>query len=741
MNPSASQPLSVLDRCLPFRVRADVRAVRVDYSRQATWVLKDPVTLELYHLTAEEYFLFEQLRQPISLGQLQRQFERQFPPRRVSIQALQMYLNGLHQSGLLLGEEPGQVRGLLARGARRRRQWWLQSASRLLAIPLPGVDVARLFDGSRFGWWKPARRWIFSRRMLCTGCLLGLWAVATLVGHWHEMVAEFPSLNTLLKPHYLLFLALSVVAVKLLHELAHAVVCRQLGGRVREMGLMLLAGMPVLYCDVSDTWRFPNKWHRLAVSAAGMGMELVLAAVAVLVWSATEPGLLHAWCLNVVMVCSLGTFLINANPLLRYDGYYLLADWLEVPNLSLRGRQWPGHAMQSWLLGQAGGDDPLLGPEKHRLVAVYALAARLYLAMVLVGLYLVFSTLARPYHLENLVRTLALVLLAGSLVPAVAHWSKWLRNPSVRTAIRPHRLILLGAAGAGLLALLLGWPIRRQVSAPVVLVPAASAHLFATEEGMLTMALPAGAHAEAGQVVARLSNPQLEQELTLLTARCEAECLRREQLLVLRVRDDRLARQLPAVEAALASARAQLAEQRARVERLVLVAPQAGQVVDPPGVVRSVPPREPAANQQLARWSGSLLEPRNVGAWVESGTLVAAVADPKQLEAWAAVSQADVAQVMPNQSVRLLLASVPNRILKGQVVQVARRATHPVPAATPAAGPVRPEGSYHLVRVHLRTPGTPLWIGARGQAKIETSATTLAATFVRYLRATFRLPW
>ena len=94
--------------------------------------------------------------------------------------------------------------------------------------------------------------------------------------------------------------------------------------------------LPCLYCDVSDVWRIPSKWKRMAVSAAGMIVELVIAAVALILWWHTEPGLLHTWLLGLVIICSISTLAVNANPLLRYDGYYLLSDLLEIPNLSGR---------------------------------------------------------------------------------------------------------------------------------------------------------------------------------------------------------------------------------------------------------------------------------------------------------------------------------------------------------------------------------------------------------------------
>ncbi|MEO2046094.1 MAG: HlyD family efflux transporter periplasmic adaptor subunit [Pirellulales bacterium] len=728
---------------MPFRARTDLQAVRVDYSGQSTWVLKDPVTLELFHLTTEEYFLFERIRQSTSLGQLQREFEQTFSPRRISIKTLQAYLDQLHGNELLLGEEAGHARQLLERGKMRRRQKRLQRASQWLSIRLPGIDVAPLLDWPLMNRWASVGRWRYARGILTAVSLLGLWAMVTLVKHFGVLIQELPSLSMLFEPRYLLPLIGSLAVVKLLHELAHALACKYLGGRPQEIGVMLLAMMPVFYCDVSDVWRFPNKWHRMAVSAAGMGIELILAAVAILVWSVTGPGLLHAWCLNIVIVCSLGTLLVNANPLLRYDGYYLLADWLEIPNLSMRGSEWLKHALRGWLMAEPTPDESLLSPAKQRMVVAYAIGSRVYLTMVLVGLFVVMQALARSYHLENLVNTLAVVLMLGFFVPVGLSWIKWLMNPWMRGRIQRGRFALFCVLTLGLTAIALGWPIQGQVTAPVVLVPASSAPLYATEEGMLVMALPAGAQVEAGDVVAQLVNPRLEQDLAQLTAHWNAERLHREQLLILRVRDEYLTRQLPTVEATLADVRVQLAQQKQRAERLVLRAPCAGQVLAPAKVIRPVNSQQSASTRELVSWSGSLLEPRNVGAWVESGTLVSSVADLSRMEAWVAVSQADVPQVVPNQSVRLVLASVPGQILVGQVVQVAQRATHPDPdrEATPSAVSGNLDASYHLVRVRLQAQDAPLWIGARGQAKIVTSDTTFATLLARQLRTTFQLPW
>ena len=736
MNTPSQHSLSVANRRLRLRARGDVQAERVAFADQSGHVLKDPVTLEMFHLTAEEYFLFERLRRPATLAELQSEFEHRFAPRRISLETLQGYLGQLHESGLLVSEAAGQGEQLARRASRRRRLEWLQSAGRILAIRFPGVDATRTLD--RLYPWC---RWLFSRTMLVVAAALVLYAGGILLAHAEEVAARLPSLDVLLSPRHLVLLIATIAGVKLLHELGHGLTCKYFGGRCHEMGLMLLVFAPTLYCDVSDVWRLPSKWQRMAVSAAGMGVELLLAALATIAWWHTQPGLLNTWCLHVVLVCSVGTLLVNANPLLRYDGYYLLADWMEVPNLGSRARGLLAERIRHWLLAQPTETDPLLGPGRERSLMAYAVAAKLYLAVLLVGIFLLMVKLARPMHLENLVYTLALVAVAGFAIPAAMSWGRWLGNPAVRARVRMGRLAGVGVVAVAMLMGLMNWPITRHVSAPAVVVPDDASPVVAAASGELRFAVQPGTHVEAGDVVARLTDPKVELALAELEARCREHRLHREQLLALRVLDDRAGVKLPAVEAALADAESQLAELEREAERLELRSPSAGQVIAPHDRLsdnaKSGPHHaEAIADRQLQQWSGSPLDAENRGCWVPSGTMFCTVANPQQLEAWLAVDESDVAQLEPGQPVRLLLEMLPTRVLEGEVVEVARRAEC---RSDEKQG--QPADCYHVVRVALEPNEALLMPGARGRAKVQTSRTTVAAEVVRFLRQTFRLPW
>jgi putative peptide zinc metalloprotease protein len=430
-------------------------------------VVTDPVSAEAFHLTAEEFMLLEALREPASLRMLQRRLESQFAPRRASITQLQQFVNRLYEQGLLLGENPGQGAELLKRDRERRRLERRMSWLNLLSIRLGGIDAGPVIDRL-----YAALRWLLTPVALFTAAALVALAAFLILGNATELAARLPSIRELTRPALLPIWIAAVIGVKMLHELGHALACRHFGARPQEIGVLLLAGAPSLYCDVSDAWRLPSKWQRMAVSSAGMGVELVIAATAAIVWTFAAPGLLSTLCLSLIVVCSVGTLLINANPLLRYDGYYLLADGLETPNLAERARGLIAGACRRWLLDEPRQDDPLLGPHKRRALWIYAVLAKAYLAMVLVGVFMLLLKLARPHELQNVVYTLATMALAGIVSQPVIGTAKLMANPAARSRFRWLRLgsaaVLFTAIVAGVLMI----PITRRVAAPLAIVPA-----------------------------------------------------------------------------------------------------------------------------------------------------------------------------------------------------------------------------------------------------------------------------
>ena len=724
----SSSPLnqSVADRQLAFRTRGDLQIAPVAYSGQGTYVVKDPLTLELFHLTAAEHFLLEALRSVCSLRDLQKSFQKRFAPRQITLEALQQGLNQLHRLGLLLSHSSGQGEQLRERAKRVNRQQRLQSLFRVMSFRLGSIDATKAVDGLH-----RLVCWLFSWPVLLGVVSLCVYVCWILLSHGTTVWQRLPGIQELSQPKYWLLWIATIAVVKVIHELAHAVTCQRFGGRCHEMGVLLLACLPCLYCDVSDAWRFPKKWQRIAVSAAGMIAEFVLALLALILWWHTAPGLLNTWCLSVVIVCSVGTLLVNANPLLRYDGYYILSDLIDVPNLSSRSQGLLPNALQHWLVGQPQQPDPLLSASQVRGMVVYAVLARVYLLLVLLGIFATLLNWARPYRLENLVYTLGAITLLGLVYgPLHAMW-KLGRNPSYRMKLRMGRSLLLLTVISAFVGFVFFWPIEQSVEGPAVFVPDQSQAIYATTAGELQEALEPGSVVEPGDVIARLENPKTELQMVQLQGEYEVRRVHFEQLKTTRAWNTRSAEQLPTAQAALTNAETQLAERTRDAKELTLRTPVAGVVIAPPDM-------EPEASQdeQLASWSGSPLEVRNRGSWLEPGTVVCTVGDPTQLKLLVAVDQVDVPEVQVGQRVRILVESAPVRVLEGKVLDVARRATR----AKTSPSSVDPS-KYHLVQVELSEQDALLTVGSRAIAKIESYRSTLGQMMIRSVRKTLRLPW
>jgi putative peptide zinc metalloprotease protein len=518
--------------------------------------------------------------------------------------------------------------------------------------------------------------------------------------------------------------------------------------------MMLLVFAPSLYCDVSDSWRLKSKWQRIAVSAAGMLVEVVIAAVATIVWWHALPGIVQLVAMNVMIVCTVGTVLVNGNPLLRYDGYYILSDLVETPNLWQRSRDVLRGLASKWLLGEPPADDPLVPTRRRGWLAAYAAASKAYLAFVCVAIVWGLVEILYPLRLQNLAYAVGVTVIGGALIGPLHGALQLIRDPSRRSQILTRRMAFIGsvalAASVGVLAM----PVTYHVRAPLVLVPEDAARMFATLDGTLIAAPTPGRHVKRGEVIGRLSNPEVERELGRIEGEHGLRKLRVEHLERLRGVDPTASDELPTARAALADVERRLTDRRQEADRLNLTAPTDGVVLPAPRVTDTrhpVPSKGWSPDTRLATWSGSLLEAQNLGAAVEPGTLVCLVSESTQLTAVLLVEDSEVKRVQPGQSVQMCVDQLPGQVISGEVVEVARRemlrhndaTTSQVEMSTLYDGLLPPDMTGRAVyKVHVRfeAPPQPLVIGGRGQAKVAAERITVARSIGRNIAKTFRLP-
>lgn len=731
---------SATARPLAMRLRPDLELRSVPVHGRARWSVKDPLALRYYQLQEEEYFVLRQLDGRTSIDEIQSRFESRFAPRRLDPLRLQSYLGRLHEEGLILADSPGQAVELLERRGTLRRRKWLESLANVLALQFRGIDPDRFL--ARI---EPATRWIFSRAFLLVCALVVLAALILVAVHLNSLEARLPDFREFFAAGNLLWLALAIGSVKVVHELGHALTCRHFGGRCHELGFMLLVLTPCLYCNVSDAWLLPSKWKRIAISAAGIVVELVTAALATFVWWFSAPGLTNSLALDLMFVCSVSTVMVNGNPLLRYDGYYILADLVEVPNL----QQQASGVLRRWLARFAAGadlvEDRLLPARGQGWLALYAVASGIYRCVIVALIVWFLHRLVGPYGLDPLVEVLAIVAVGGMVAMPVVSGTRFLKNQHRRDEVHWGRLALFTSIMLLVLAAVLLIPMPHHITARVVLEPADAAHIYVDVPGTLVQSVKAGDVVNAGDVLARLQNHETDLEIAQLRGDLQTQSLHLQNLERQQGSDSAAAAEIPTARKALADLQERLKRRTDDQKRLTLAAPRSGIVMPP----RSQSPEVPQG--QLPTWSDTPLEPRNIGAYLQTGTPFCLIGDPNHLEAIAMIDQTDVDFVRPGASVRIKLEELPDETLTGKVeavaqidMQVAPRELvdqGDLPSRTDPSGAVHPLQTFYQARISLDDLPLALRDRSAGRAKIAAPAQSLASRLGRWLEETFQFHW
>ncbi len=476
-------------------------------------------------------------------------------------------LGKLHAADLLRGDLPPDTAELFRRGQRERDARWRGRLLNPLSIRIPLADPDRLLT-----WMLPFTRSLFTRAgafvwlaVIAFAALLALKHASGLVEHAGARALE---------PGNLLLLCLLYPLVKLAHELGHGLATRAFGGAVHELGVMLLVLIPAPYIDASAANAFPDPRRRIAVAAAGIAVELMLAALALFIWMFARDGWLRDAALDVMLIGGISTLLFNGNPLLRFDGYYMLADALGMPGLAARSNHYCRYLAQRYLFGLRDASMPVVAHGERAWLVGYAVASTLYR----IGLTLVIAiALSAKYLLAGML--LALWALIMQIGMPLFNGARFLLNDAALDRRRGRALGITAGAGATLALVLFVLPMPLSTRAHGVIWLAEQAQVRAPGDGFLVEWLAAdGAEVKPGDALARLSDPDLDLQTQALTAERRAVAARYFSLL-----------DSARVEAALANDElraldARLAHLRDRSAREVLRAAVAGTfVVSDPG--------------------------------------------------------------------------------------------------------------------------------------------------------------
>ncbi len=470
----------------------------------------------------------------------------------------------LYSSDVLRTDVEPDVEEMLRRHHRIRRTRTLQSLRTPLAIRIPLLDPERLLDVL-----TPLFRLVLNPAGLAIWLLAVGSAIVLVALNWSALAGNIS--DQVFAPSNLILLGVSFPIVKALHELGHAAAVRYGGGEVHEMGIMLLVFMPIPYVDASAASAFRDKYRRALVGAAGMLVELFLAALATFVWVSVEPGLVRALAFNVMLVAGVSTLLFNGNPLLRFDAYYILADLIEIPNLYGRAQKYLQYLVQRYAFGLEHTEDPVNAPGERVWFAAYSVSAFIYRMILYAGI--VVFVAGKFFFIGVLLACWAVfTMILQPLAKGI-----WFVAASPQLAdLRGRAVLASTAAAAAIGVLLFAMPFPSRTHAEGVVWIPEDAMVRAHVDGFIEQLLvPVGRSVGRGDVLLQSSDPVLENkvlvlaaELTELRARYDAE----------RVSD--LVRS-EVLREELRNAEAQLERAREKVDQLVLRSPSDGRFIVP----------------------------------------------------------------------------------------------------------------------------------------------------------------
>jgi multidrug resistance efflux pump len=736
------------------RLRTDLVIRRQETGDGSAFVVKAPATGRFFRLGEAEQFITRQLDGSTSLDLVRERVAREFGAP-LTEATLARFVDTLHHLGLL---ETG--------GTEHQTPAPRRLLGSLLYLRLRAFDPDRLFDRLvvHLGW-------LFTPASVASSGALVLLGAAIVAANGSAIARD---LGQLYRVDAIVLAWLTLLSVTAVHEFAHGLACKRFGGRVHELGFMLLYFQPAMYCNVSDAWLFPERSKRLGVTFAGAWVELVLWALAALVWRVTDAGTTPRYVALVVMFTSGVKTLFNLNPLIKLDGYYLLSDYLEVPNLRQRAFAHLGALLRGQRDRGRGAT-----PRERRIYLVYGVLAGAFSLWVL-GLVIAWTGrfLTGRYQAWGFAAFVAL-LLAVFRRPLGRALTFLGPGVSMGTSMRGRRRLVAVTAllGAAVAFSVLGHMDLR-VAGEFTVLPAHNADVRAEVDGIISdVYVKEGDVVGKGDPIARLSDrdhrAELEKTRAEIAARQathrlavagprpqEVELARTtvekatEQLKYARHHFDRVAslhrQQLSSqkdyeeAEEAVAVREKELEEAEGRL-RVLLAGTRAEEIEAIRADLERLEAHERHLEdergrlQALSPIAGVITTPKldeRVGQYVHRGDLIAEVHELGTVSAEIAVPEKEISDVRAGQAVVLKARAFPDVRFEGKVTSISPTVSAP------------PEGLFErTVTVVTELDNRSLLLKPRmtGHAKISCGprriADLLTRRLSRYLRVEFWSWW
>ncbi|HKQ36213.1 MAG TPA: HlyD family efflux transporter periplasmic adaptor subunit [Nitrospiraceae bacterium] len=547
---------------------------------------------------------------------------------RATAQDIDDLLRFLYGNHLMREPPQGGYRAYMAQAEAARPQWLMWLVHHYLFFQIPLVQPDRFLRAT-----LPYVEWIFSRSVAWIIVLIGLAGVYLVSRQWDVFMATFLHFFT---PSGLALYALSLAIVKVFHELGHAYTATRYGCRVPTMGIAMMVLVPMLYSDTSDAWKLTSRRQRAAIGAAGMIVECALAALAIFAWNFLDDGVARSLMFIVATTSLMVGAAINLSPFMRFDGYYVLSDWLGIPNLQDRAFAFGRWQLRRLLFGLDRPMPESVAAVQRRFLVYFAWGTWAYRVMLFFGIALM------VYH--YFFKLLGLILFAIEIgwfivLPIVGELRIWwtLRGEIVE---RRRGWLTAGVLACVIAVLFLPWSDR--ISLPGVLESTPHATMYAPAPGkIIDLAVEVGQQVGVGDRLIALESPVLEKDMALTRKRIEVERLRVQRQFVER-------EELVKHQVTLETLRAHLSQLEGLLQQqqnLLLTAPIAGMVTD-------------------------RAEALHVGQWINKQLSLVYVIDPAGEELHALASETDVGYLHAGQSARFIPEGPDRPSVEAQVVEI-----------------------------------------------------------------------
>ena len=690
------------------RLRSHVRLHRHIYREQAWYVLQDPSTNRQHRFNKSAYFIIGMMDGKLSVQQIWDAAIAALGDEAPTQDEVIRLLGQLHFTDVLQCNISPDTLEMLDRREKRRGKW-KQRLMNPFALRFPLLDPDRFLVK-----WMSLVKPVFSRAGILLWLLVVGSAFVLAVLNWPELTRNMA--DRVLSPQNLFLLWLVYPFVKLLHELGHAFAVRIWGGEVHEMGIMLLAFTPIPYVEASASGAFPEKRKRMAVAAAGMAVELFVAALALFLWLNIESGRVSAIAYNVMLIGGVSTILFNGNPLLRFDGYYVLADLIEIPNFYGRSTRYLGYLLQRYVFGIEDAVSPVTSDGERPWFLIYGITSFFYRMFVLAALTLFVSS--KFFFAGILIAIWA--LFTQIILPLIRNCSKFYNSIGGRR--KRTRFITASAmmvVVATILLFVVPVPLRTSVQG-VVSLPEYSRVRVGTDCFVSEILVPDSTMVQNGDPLLLCEEPFLEAEVQVLEANLEeAEAKYNAENLQSRVQREILREKVTSAEADLARA-------LERKQELIVRSPNKGLFVLPDA--RNLP-----------------------GRYVKQGTLLGYIMGTSESTIVVVVSQSDVALVRENTTtVQLRLAGSLDKPFTASIDREIPAASDSLPSpvlGTTGGGripvdPSDPKGLQTLTKtfqfeIKLPMDQSNSRIGERAYALFEHGSEPIAFQWYRSLRHLF----